>query len=81
MDMNPLFLMFPAAISTSFSFMLPVATPPNAMAFARGRIRVIDMVTRVQFYFKCATQHLPLCSSNNIQWTHRIKTAHDESHN
>ncbi|XP_025091731.1 solute carrier family 13 member 2-like isoform X2 [Pomacea canaliculata] len=45
LGVNPLFFMFPTAITTSFAFMLPVATPPNAIVFAFGTVRVIDMVT------------------------------------
>ena len=45
LNLNPLFFMFPAAITTSFAFMLPVATPPNAIVFAFGAVRVIDMVS------------------------------------
>ncbi|GFO10600.1 solute carrier family 13 member 2-like [Plakobranchus ocellatus] len=41
---NPLFFMYPAAIATSFAFMLPVATPPNAIIFSHGTVKVIDMV-------------------------------------
>ncbi|XP_060080908.1 solute carrier family 13 member 2-like [Ylistrum balloti] len=41
---NPIFFMLPAAISTSFAFMLPVSTPPNTIAFSYGYFRIIDMV-------------------------------------
>jgi sodium-dependent dicarboxylate transporter 2/3/5 len=40
---NPLVLMIPATISCSFAFMLPVATPPNAIIFGSKRIRIGEM--------------------------------------
>lgn len=42
-QLNPLLLMITAALSASMAFMLPVATPPNAIIFASERIRIIDM--------------------------------------
>lgn len=42
---NPLLLMIPATISASMAFMLPVATPPNAIVFSSGRIRMGQMAT------------------------------------
>ncbi len=41
---NPLMLMVPATLSATCAFMMPVATPPNAIVFASGRIRIAQMV-------------------------------------
>ena len=43
-DVHPLLLMVPATLSCSFAFMLPVATPPNAVIFGTNRVRMRDMV-------------------------------------
>jgi sodium-dependent dicarboxylate transporter 2/3/5 len=42
--MNPYLLMGGATIAASCAFMLPVGTPPNAVVFGSGRIRMMDMV-------------------------------------
>lgn len=44
MKSNPLMLMIPATLSTSCAFMMPVATPPNAIVFGSGRVRIGEMV-------------------------------------
>jgi sodium-dependent dicarboxylate transporter 2/3/5 len=43
MKINPLFLMIPATLSASCAFMLPVATPPNAIIFGSGRVKIAEM--------------------------------------
>jgi len=42
-EMNPLILMIPATLSASCAFMMPVATPPNAIVFGSDRISVGEM--------------------------------------
>ncbi len=43
-DVNPLLLMLPLTLSASMAFMMPIATPPNAIVFASGHLRIRDMV-------------------------------------
>lgn len=44
LGMDPRLLLVPATLATSCAFMLPIATPPNAIIFGSGRIQVRDMV-------------------------------------
>jgi sodium-dependent dicarboxylate transporter 2/3/5 len=40
----PIDLMVPATLAASFAFMTPVATPPNAVVFASGHVKMKNMV-------------------------------------
>ncbi|KAL7844580.1 hypothetical protein SRHO_G00231190 [Serrasalmus rhombeus] len=42
-ELHPLYVMLPCTICASLAFMLPVATPPNAIAFSYGTLKVVDM--------------------------------------
>ena len=41
---SPLLLTVPAAIAASCAFMMPVATPPNAIVFSSGHMQIGDMI-------------------------------------
>ena len=43
MGINPMMLMVPAALASSLGFMLPVGTPPNAIAYGTGYISTKEM--------------------------------------
>lgn len=43
-DVHPYILMVAATVAASCAFMLPVATPPNAVVFGSGYLRIPDMV-------------------------------------
>ena len=42
-NIHPLLLMIPATMSASCAFMMPVATPPNAIVFGSDRVRIPEM--------------------------------------
>lgn len=44
LEVVPVWLMLPAVLSASCAFMFPVATPPNAIIFGSGKIKVFEMV-------------------------------------
>jgi sodium-dependent dicarboxylate transporter 2/3/5 len=41
---SPMTLTIPAALSASMAFMMPVATPPNAIVFSYEEMRIQDMM-------------------------------------
>jgi sodium-dependent dicarboxylate transporter 2/3/5 len=44
LDADPLLLMVSATVAASYAFMLPVGTPPNAIAFGTGYIKQTQMM-------------------------------------
>lgn len=52
LDIPMLHLLIPVTIASSCAFMLPMATPPNAIVFASGHIQVHQMA-RVGFILNC----------------------------
>lgn len=43
-DVHPFLIMVAATVAASCAFMLPVATPPNAVVFGSGYLKIPDMV-------------------------------------
>ncbi|KAH3888914.1 hypothetical protein DPMN_012959 [Dreissena polymorpha] len=43
-SVHPLYFMIPCAVAASFAYMLPVGTPPNAIVFSTGYLKIIDMI-------------------------------------
>ncbi len=44
LGIHPYATIIPACLAASFAFMLPVATPPNAVVFGSGAIHIRDMI-------------------------------------
>ncbi len=44
LGVDPLVLAVPAALAASCAFMMPVATPPNAIVFGSGKLDIKDMI-------------------------------------
>jgi sodium-dependent dicarboxylate transporter 2/3/5 len=44
LGVSPITLTVPVALAASCAFMLPVATPPNAIVFGSGRLTIPQMV-------------------------------------
>lgn len=44
LSIEPTLLLIPATIACSCGFMMPAGTPPNAIVFASGEMRIADMV-------------------------------------
>jgi sodium-dependent dicarboxylate transporter 2/3/5 len=44
LGLDPLVLTLPAALAATWGFMMPAGTPPNAIAYATGYVRVAQMI-------------------------------------
>ena len=45
MGIHPYLIIFPATFAASFAFMMPIATPPNAIIFGSGHLSIPNMCT------------------------------------
>ncbi len=67
-EMNPLGLLAPAALAASCAFMMPVATPPNAIVFASGNVRMKHMLSAGFWMNIVSVLTLTLCAYTLMTW-------------
>ncbi len=63
----PIYFAFPVTLASSCAFMLPMATPPNAIVFATGRLTVWDMAT-AGFWLNLVSLVIILLLSQPLIW-------------
>ena len=68
LGMNALLLAIPVAMAASCAFMMPISTPPNAIVFSSGHIRIKQMVKTGFVLNIIAIIILVLASFTIIQW-------------
>ena len=69
LEIDPMLLLVPAALAASCGFMLPVATPPNAIVFGSGHLKVSDMVRAGLVLDLVAVALIPLFTFWWGKWT------------
>ncbi len=68
LGMSPWMLAIPATLAANCAFMLPVATPPNALVFGTGRIRLGEMMTTGVWLNLFAIIWTTLISCTLVKW-------------
>lgn len=62
---DPRIIFVPATLATSCAFMLPIATPPNAIVFGTGRIKMGQMI---RYGFLLNLIGIPLLTAATFLW-------------
>ncbi|WKN40603.1 SLC13 family permease [Tunicatimonas pelagia] len=70
LGIEPMLLVAPVTIASSCAFMMPVSTPPNAIVFSSGHIRIADMVKAGFFLNILSIMVLLLITLGIIQWVY-----------
>jgi len=68
MGIPALILVIPVTLAASFAFMLPIATPPNAILFSSGLIKMKDMIKAGIWLNLIATLIILLFALTVIKW-------------
>lgn len=54
LNIHPFALLIPGAVAVNFAYMMPIGTPPNAIIFATGKIKITEMI-KVGFWLNVGT--------------------------
>lgn len=68
LEIDPRLMTIPVAVSASAAFMLPVATPPNAIVFASGEIRIAEMARAGLALNLCCIAAVTLIVLTTARW-------------
>ena len=68
MGIPALILVIPVTLAASFAFMLPIATPPNAILFSSGLIKMKDMIKAGIWLNVIATLIILLFAMTVVKW-------------
>jgi sodium-dependent dicarboxylate transporter 2/3/5 len=70
LGVEPMLLVVPVTVASSCAFMMPVSTPPNAIVFSSGHIRIADMVKAGFFLNILSIAVLLLITLTIVQWVY-----------
>ena len=65
---NPLILSIPVAMAASCAFMMPISTPPNAIVFSSGKIKITNMIRAGFLLNLISIGVLLFCAFTLIEW-------------
>lgn len=68
LDINPILLAMPVTLSASIGFMFPIATPPNAIVYSSGYIRMKEMVKAGIVLDICCILIIFIASVTLVNW-------------
>lgn len=68
LNLNPVLLALPVTLAASIGFMFPIATPPNAIVFSSGYIRMKDMVRAGLLLNVVSIAIIWIASLTLVQW-------------
>ncbi|MGB3587433.1 MAG: DASS family sodium-coupled anion symporter [Tunicatimonas sp.] len=70
LGIEPMLLVAPVTIASSCAFMMPISTPPNAIVFSSGHIRIADMVKAGFFLNILSIVVLLIITLSIIRWVY-----------